>query len=69
MFGTEWRLLEFTKDKVTPLRNIIDDFARPVMDRVIGEWAAQKKGLEKEKNAEEPRTLLEHLVNQTQGVL
>lgn len=68
-FGDEWRLVEFTRDKVQPLRNIIDEFARPVMDRVVSEWEAKTKGLEKEEDAEEPNTLLEYLVSQTQGAL
>ena len=68
-FGSEWRLIEFAKDKVRPLRDIIDEFASPVMDRVIGEWEAKAKGPEKEKTGDEPTTLLEYLVSQTQGVL
>jgi len=67
-FGSEWRLIEFTKDKVRPLRDIIDEFARPVMDRVINEWETRSKGLEQEKHADEPKILLDYLVSQTQGV-
>ncbi|CAA7262215.1 unnamed protein product [Cyclocybe aegerita] len=59
--GTEWRLFEFWKDKVTPLRKVMDAFTEPVIKEAL-----EKEEREKEVKDEEEGTLLEYLVKQTQ---
>ncbi|PPQ87646.1 hypothetical protein CVT25_011484 [Psilocybe cyanescens] len=65
--GPEWPLAEFTKDKVLPLRRIMDDFTDPLMRMAL---AKREQDLSSDKDAttdeKEESTLLSHLVNRTQ---
>ena len=66
--GGDWPLAEFFKDKVTPMRRVMDRFAEPLLAQ------AQQNRLSapSEKNVsanDEDNTLLAHLVKHTQGAL
>jgi len=66
--GQEWGLREFWTDRVRPHRETIDRFLEPVMWKVLKEREARiaSGGTDTEKG-EEAETLLQHLVDQTQG--
>jgi len=61
--GPDWPLFEFFKDIVLPSRKIIDDFVTPLMEHALKN---AEKGL-KVNDGDEPQTLLDYLVTQTQG--
>ncbi|KAG6897685.1 hypothetical protein C0992_012434 [Termitomyces sp. T32_za158] len=67
-YGPFWALLEFWKDRVSPLRAIIDEFAQPVLEEAIKKNHARKEQNVSEKEGEETLsgTLLDHLVSQTE---
>ena len=60
---------EFWRDKIKPHREIVDRFVEPLMVDALAK--KQQKEKEKEKGdikaEDESATLLEHLVNHTQG--
>ncbi|KAF8905831.1 cytochrome P450 monooxygenase pc-3 [Gymnopilus junonius] len=63
--GSDWPLAEFLKDKVAPMRHIIDRFVGPVLAQAQGEKLSElsdKGGL----SSEEDTTLLAHLLRHTQ---
>ncbi|KAF8960281.1 cytochrome P450 [Flammula alnicola] len=65
--GTDWPLgPDFWKNKVTPLRKIMDDFTEPLMKEALTK--REERIFKKDSKSEdgEPATLLEHLVGQTQ---
>jgi hypothetical protein len=59
---TDWPLVELLKDKVAPLRRVIDRFIEPVMLKALAEKTSEKNSKEGE-----DLTLLAHLVRHTQG--
>ncbi|KAF9040763.1 cytochrome P450 monooxygenase pc-1 [Panaeolus papilionaceus] len=63
--GEEWRLLEFWRDNVEPLRKDMDSFTEPMMREAL---EAREKRLNKPELGEktDENTLLAHLVNHTQ---
>ncbi|KAJ3515203.1 hypothetical protein NLJ89_g1903 [Agrocybe chaxingu] len=60
--GPDWALFEFFKDTVKPYRDIMDKFSSPVIQRAVQEWQSKK-----DKKDEEHNTLLDSLLDQTQG--
>ncbi|PPQ70103.1 hypothetical protein CVT25_005608, partial [Psilocybe cyanescens] len=64
--GYEWPLSEFTKDRILPLRKIMDDFTDPLMKMALAK-REQDLSLDKTPDEKEEPTLLSHLVNHTQG--
>jgi len=66
--GAEWPLWEFTKDKVVPLREIMDEFTRPLMEKALADRERQMSG-KVDESEKQPESVLSHLVNQTQGKL
>jgi len=64
--GAAWRLFEFGGDKIKPLRTIMDEFTRPMIEKALAnrESAASDKGVSKTKESE---TVLSSLVDHTQG--
>ena len=66
-FGSEWPLAEFWKDKIAPLRKVVDDFTGPVLAAALEK---RERGLNQEKDVvnDEDLTLLAHLVKHTQGM-
>ncbi|KAF8959368.1 cytochrome P450 [Flammula alnicola] len=65
--GTDWPLgPDFWKNKVTPLRKIMDDFTEPLMKEALAK--REERIFKKDSKSEdgEPAALLEHLVGQTQ---
>jgi hypothetical protein len=65
-FGSEWPLAEFWKDKIAPLRKVMDDFTGPVLAAAL-EKREQERKKEKDVANDEDLTLLAHLVKHTQG--
>jgi len=62
----DWPLAEFSRDEVKPLRKVIDDFTTPLMERALLQ-KEKRAGDSEEAREDEPLTLLDHLVNHTQG--
>jgi len=65
--GAEWALWEFTKDKIAPLREIMDEFTRPLMEKALADRERQMSG-KGDSEVKQPESVLAHLVTQTQGV-
>ncbi|KDR66459.1 hypothetical protein GALMADRAFT_259238 [Galerina marginata CBS 339.88] len=63
-WGPEWGLAEFTKDRVAPLRKVMDKFTEPLMKAALDHREKELAGEIKITDNEE--TLLAHLVKQTQ---
>jgi len=67
-YGIDWPLKEFWKDKIKPLRRQMDVFLEPILAKALADKNVREdktaRGQEKLMEAE---TLLDHLVNQTQG--
>ena len=66
-FGSEWPLAEFWKNKIAPLRKVMDDFTGPVLAAAL-EKGEQVRKKEKDAVDDEDLTLLAHLVKHTQGM-
>ncbi|KAF8185157.1 cytochrome P450 [Pholiota molesta] len=64
-YGPQWRLAEFGKDKVKPLRKIIDEFTEPLMKKALERREREVSG-ELDMKSEEDSNLLAHLVRHTQ---
>ncbi|PPQ85711.1 hypothetical protein CVT25_002479 [Psilocybe cyanescens] len=62
--GKEWSLWEFNRDKITPLRRIIDDFTEPLLRKALDTHANDMNSEASLKHKDEV-TLLEHLVKHT----
>ena len=62
--GPDRPLFEFFKDIIVPSREAIDDFVFPLMERALKN--AEKSS--KLDDDDEPQTLLDYLVTQTQGM-
>ncbi|KAL1718161.1 cytochrome P450, partial [Schizophyllum commune] len=65
--GTAWRLIEFWKDKVSPLRAIVEEYIRDLLEAA----AVEKSNVDAAKQPsdykpKEGDNLLQHLVNYTQ---
>lgn len=60
--GEKWPLVEFWKDQVKELRDVCKEVLEPVLDEAI----RKRRELPREKG-EEAETLLEHLLDYTQG--
>ncbi|KAL1683215.1 cytochrome P450 [Schizophyllum commune] len=65
--GTAWRLIEFWKDKVSPLRAIVEEYIRDLLEAA----AVEKSNVDATKRPsdykpKEGDNLLQHLVNYTQ---
>lgn len=69
-FGSAWPLTEFWKDKVKVQRDIINKFIDPILaeaiakKRIMKETSSMRDG---EREVEDGETLLDHLVNYTEG--
>jgi hypothetical protein len=63
-YGPAWRLVEFWRDEVKPLREALDDFVTPLMNRAL-EKRAQDMKTDIKTTAEEDNVLA-HLVRDTQ---
>ncbi|EDR04959.1 uncharacterized protein LACBIDRAFT_303883 [Laccaria bicolor S238N-H82] len=61
--GPNWPLGEFWKDKIKPLREVVDRFVEPLMCDAL---AKKQKEVGDVKVEDDSVTLLEHLVNHTQ---
>lgn len=57
--------MEFGKDKIKPLRKIIDEFTEPLMMEALKRLEKEVSG-EMDKKSEEDSNLLAHLVRHTQ---
>ncbi|PPR03000.1 hypothetical protein CVT24_012329 [Panaeolus cyanescens] len=64
--GEEWRLIEFWKDEVDPLRKHMDEFTEPMMRQALEARERRSKNTELEDKDDGNNTLLAHLVNHTQ---
>ncbi|KDR74359.1 hypothetical protein GALMADRAFT_580139 [Galerina marginata CBS 339.88] len=64
-FGSDWPLAELWKDRVAPLREVMDSFTEPLILKAREERMSQLSG-QKEGKDEEDLTLLAHLVKHTQ---
>ncbi|KDR66458.1 hypothetical protein GALMADRAFT_259236 [Galerina marginata CBS 339.88] len=62
--GAEWPLAEFTRDRVAPLRKVVDKFTEPLMQAALDQRERELSG--KVKPTDDEETLLAHLVKQTQ---
>ncbi|PPQ95842.1 hypothetical protein CVT26_015972 [Gymnopilus dilepis] len=63
--GAEWALTKFTRDKILPLRAVMDEFTEPLMKAALEN--RQKELLSGAKSADgQEETLLAHLVKNTQ---
>lgn len=65
--GDNWPLFEFWNDKVAPLRKVMDEFTEPLIEAALA-----KRNLELSRNGTDIKddgseTLLDNLVNRTQG--
>lgn len=69
-YGPSWALREFWKDRVSPLRAIIDEFSQPILEEAIKRNRARKEQNATGKEDEEALgdNLLDHLVSQTEGM-
>lgn len=65
--GAEWPLAEFTKDKIAPLRAVMDEFTAPLMKAALEKREKELLADNKPHDAKED-TLLAHLVKSTQGL-
>ncbi|KAF4609531.1 hypothetical protein D9613_012249 [Agrocybe pediades] len=59
--GAEWRLFEFAGDKVKPMRKVIDEFVKPMIERALKDRETGFSGKSKA-----PHTVLASLVDHTQ---
>jgi hypothetical protein len=68
-YGPGWPLVEFWKDRVKPHRKVVDKFVEPVLAEALAKRAAAGNGpsTNGEKGPGNEETLLNHLINQTQG--
>jgi hypothetical protein len=68
-YGPGWPLMEFWKDRVKPHRKVVDQFVEPVLAEALAKRAAVGKGAftDRVKEDTDEATLLNHLINQTQG--
>lgn len=67
-YGPLWRLFEFWKDEVKPLRDVINEYIDPIMAETLAAKEIKKKGgLTAEKVQTEEGSLLEQLVEHTEG--
>lgn len=64
--GSLWRLAEFWKDKIIPLREAINEFVDPIISEAI-ERKREEKNIEAKVDLGE-QNLLSYLVEQTQGL-
>lgn len=64
--GPNWPLGEFWKDKIKPLREVVDRFVEPLMCDVLAKKQKKEKEVGDVKVEDDSVTLLEHLVNHTQ---
>lgn len=62
--GEDWPIIEFWGDAVKPLRDIMDDFTRPLLEQALARKEANEN-LDVKDGDEE--NLLDHLVKHTQG--
>lgn len=63
MIGSNWPLMEFWKDTVTPLRKVIDEFTEPLLDEAL---AKKQKNPDLKEEDDYGDTLLSHLIHQTE---
>ena len=69
-YGIDWPLKEFWKDKVKPLRRQMDVFLEPILAKALADRKNRdEKTAQGQEKLMEAETLLDHLVNQTQGQL
>jgi hypothetical protein len=72
-FGPNWAFFEFWKDKIKPYRHVVDKYIDPILaDAITKKRAAQERGATKvdlyaEREVKDDETLLDHLVNYTNG--
>ncbi|KAF9558914.1 cytochrome P450 monooxygenase pc-3 [Agrocybe pediades] len=59
--GAEWRLFEFAGDKVKPMRKVMDEFVKPMIERALKD---RETGFSEKSKA--PHTVLASLVDHTQ---
>lgn len=64
--GAAWRLFEFGEDKIKPLRKVVDDFTRPMIEKALANRGLTdlSDNVQKSRGAE---TVIDSLVDQTQG--
>ncbi|KAG6861420.1 hypothetical protein C0995_000260 [Termitomyces sp. Mi166 len=65
-YGPSWALLEFWKDRVLPLRAVIDEFVQPILEAAIRNKRTREQTAEKNSEESQGGTLLDHLVSQTE---
>ncbi|KAF9547694.1 cytochrome P450 monooxygenase pc-2 [Agrocybe pediades] len=58
-----WPLFEFGKDKIKPLRKIMDEFTKPMIEKALSHREKEKGG---QSNGKEAETVLSSLVDHTQ---
>jgi hypothetical protein len=73
-YGTSWRFFEFWQDRVQPYTKVLLEFIDPILEDTLSKKRVSKGSdvpvVDHEaKEAEEGETLLEHLVNYTEGVI
>jgi len=70
-YGSSWPLIEFWKDNVKVHREVIDKFIDPILTEAIAKNKMAKGafGKEGEREVGDGETLLDHLVNYTEGKL
>lgn len=69
-FGSAWPLREFWKDKVKVQRDIINKFIDPILAEAIAKKRFMKEASSMqngEREVKDGETLLDHLVNYTEG--
>lgn len=68
-YGSAWPLMEFWKDEVRTRRNVVNQFIDPILKKAIAKKQAEKQRDLKSEDMErnEGETLLDHLVNYTEG--
>lgn len=68
-YGSAWPLKEFWKDEVRARRDVVNQFIDPILKDAIAKKQAEKQtGLKSaEREVNEGETLLDHLVNYTEG--
>lgn len=66
-FVEEWPLAEFWKDRVSPEREVVDNFTEPILREALANRESDLKSMEWGDTVEnEDLTLLSHLIRRTQ---
>ena len=66
-YGLHWPLVEFWEDRARTKRLIVDKFIEPILDQAIAKNKVAKQILRDTGKAVDGETLLDHLVNFTDG--